>query len=153
MFGGRKNSKARIEPSFDSPLSVSGKRNDLTQPKLKSASLARPPKRARRGFLGGLFYWSFVLSIWGLIGVSGLLVFHFNQLPPIDQLSVPKRPPNIAILAEDGSLVANRGDTGGAAVHLRDLPPYLPKAFVSIVHPGVNTAGKKYRTTGPFFSA
>ena len=53
-------------------------------------------------------------------------------MPPIDQLAVPKRPPNIAILADDGALLANRGDTGGAAVHLSDLPPYLPKAFVAI---------------------
>ena len=45
---------------------------------------------------------------------------------------MPKRPPNIAILADDGTLLANRGDTGGAAVRLADLPPYLPKAFVAI---------------------
>ena len=45
---------------------------------------------------------------------------------------MPKRPPNIAILAEDGALIANRGDTGGAAVRLGDLPPYLPKAFIAI---------------------
>ena len=45
---------------------------------------------------------------------------------------MPKRPPNIAILSDDGSLIANRGDTGGPAVRLIDLPPYLPKAFVAI---------------------
>ena len=45
---------------------------------------------------------------------------------------MPKRPPNIAILAQDGTLLANRGDTGGPAIHLRELPPYLPKAFVAI---------------------
>ena len=32
----------------------------------------------------------------------------------------------------DGTLLANRGDTGGPAVHLSELPPYLPKAFVAI---------------------
>jgi penicillin-binding protein 1A len=53
-------------------------------------------------------------------------------LPPIDQLKVPKRPPNIAILASDGTLVANRGETGGQNVSIRDLPPYLPQAFVAI---------------------
>ena len=45
---------------------------------------------------------------------------------------MPKRPPNIAILDEAGALLANRGDTGGAAVRLADLPPYLPKAFIAI---------------------
>ena len=51
---------------------------------------------------------------------------------PIDQLAVPKRPPNIAILASDGTLLANRGETGGRTVALKELPPYLPKAFVAI---------------------
>ena len=60
---------------------------------------------------------------------------------------MPKRPPNIAILSDDGSLIANRGDTGGPAVRLIDLPPYLPKAFVAIEdrrfydHHGVDPIG------------
>jgi penicillin-binding protein 1A len=67
-----------------------------------------------------------------LISTVALVVYYASQLPPIDQLAVPKRPPNIAILADDGSLIANRGDTGGPAIRLIDLPPYLPKAFVAI---------------------
>ncbi len=68
-------------------------------------------------------------------------------MPPIDQLAVPKRPPNIAIVADDGTPLANRGDTGGAAVKLKDLPPYLPKAFVAIedrrfyFHHGIDPMG------------
>ena len=73
-----------------------------------------------------------MLGIWGLVALAGLVAYNASQLPPIDQLAVPKRPPNIAILADDGSLIANRGDTGGPAVRLIDLPPYLPKAFVAI---------------------
>jgi penicillin-binding protein 1A len=88
--------------------------------------------RRRRSFLGSIFYGTFVLGLWALIGVAGLVAYHATQLPPIDQLQVPKRPPNIAILASDGTLVANRGETGGQAVLIRDLPPYLPKAFVAI---------------------
>jgi penicillin-binding protein 1A len=60
------------------------------------------------------------------------VIYYASQLPPIDQLAVPRRPPNIAILSDDGSLIANRGDTGGPAVRLIDLPPYLLKAFVAI---------------------
>ena len=44
--------------------------------------------------------------------------YYAAQLPPIDQLAIPKRPPNIAILADDGEVLANRGDTGGAAIQL-----------------------------------
>ena len=67
-----------------------------------------------------------------VIGLGGVFAYYASELPPIDQLAVPKRPPNIAILAADGTLIANRGDTGGAAVRLSELPPYLPKAFIAI---------------------
>ena len=101
----------------------------------------------RRSFLGGLVYWCFVLGIWGGIGLVGLLAWHAAQLPPIDQLAVPKRPPNIAILDADGVPVANRGDSGGPAIRLDDLPAYVPQAFVAIedrrfyAHFGVDAVG------------
>ena len=96
------------------------------QKKVKSAG------RRRRSVLGVLAYYAAVLGVWCVIGLGALIAWHAGQLPPIDQLAVPKRPPNIAILADDGTLLANRGDTGGPAIHLKDLPPYLPQAFVAI---------------------
>ncbi|MGV6875402.1 transglycosylase domain-containing protein [Pseudochelatococcus sp. B33] len=99
-----------------------------------AASAPRRRRRAgrRRSLIGTLFSTLFVLGIWGTIAVTGVVAYHFAQLPPIDTLTVPRRPPNIAVLAADGSLLANKGDTGGQTVNLQDLPPYLPKAFVAI---------------------
>ncbi len=92
----------------------------------------RRSRRKRRSFIGRLAYWGLVLGLWGAMGLGGLIAYHAAQLPPIDQLAVPKRPPNIAILSSDGALIANRGETGGRNVSIRELPPYLPKAFVAI---------------------
>ncbi len=39
---------------------------------------------------------------------------------------MPERPPNIQILGVDGTVIANRGATGGANVTLDQLPPYVP---------------------------
>jgi penicillin-binding protein 1A len=91
-------------------------------------------RRGRKGrsLLGGLFYWAMVLGLWCAIGLGGLVAYHAAQLPPINQLTVPKRPPNIAILAADGTLLANRGETGGRTITIGEVPPYLPKAFVAI---------------------
>jgi penicillin-binding protein 1A len=88
--------------------------------------------KKRRSLLGTLIYWSLMLGIWGAVAATGVIGYYAVQLPPIDQLAIPKRPPNIAILAEDGTLLANRGDTGGAAIRLSELPDYLPKAFIAI---------------------
>lgn len=101
--------------------------------KNSSSGEPRPKRRKkRRSFFGSLFYWGAVTGIWALVAGTGLLAYHAGQLPPIDKLAIPKRPPNIAILASDGSKLANRGDTGGPAVQLRDLPKYLPNAFIAI---------------------
>ena len=89
------------------------------------------PKRLG-ALLGRLAYWGAVVGVWALIALAGVFAYYASQLPPIDQLAVPKRPPNIAILADDGTLLVNRGDSGGPAVRLIDLPPYLPKAFIAI---------------------
>ncbi len=103
--------------------------------------------RRRRGLFGRLVSWCFILGIWAVLGAAGTVAYQASRLPPIDQLAVPKRPPNIAIQGDDGTALANRGDTGGAAIRLGDLPPYLPKAFVAIEdrrfykHWGIDPAG------------
>ena len=100
-------------------------------PRRQKTKASRQPK-SRRSLFGALFYYGAVMGVWCVIGALIVTVYYAAQLPPIDQLAVPKRPPNIAILGDDGALLANRGDTGGPAIHLQDLPPYLPKAFVAI---------------------
>ncbi|TCR63005.1 penicillin-binding protein 1A [Bosea sp. BK604] len=83
-------------------------------------------------FLRMLAYSGLAVCLAGLIGLCGVVAYYASQLPPLSQLTVPKRPPNIAILAHDGSFLANRGATGGRQVSLGELPPFLPRAFVAI---------------------
>ena len=144
MFGrGRKKTRDRIEPRFNSRGGSAGgdlRADPADRPptagrKRKAASsrsASRPKRGRRRSLIGHIAYWGLVLSVWGAVALAALVAYNASQLPPIDQLAVPRRPPNIAILSDDGSLIANRGDTGGPAVRLIDLPPYLPNAFVAI---------------------
>lgn len=89
-------------------------------------------QRRRRSLLGHLVYWSFIVVLWGMIGVAGLIAYYASRLPPIHSLEVPKRPPNIQILASNGEALANRGSMGGAAVLLKNLPSHVGDAFVAI---------------------
>ncbi len=99
---------------------------------MAKAKKGKSRRRSGRSFLGRLVYGCVLLALWGGIALAGLVAYHATQLPPIDQLAVPRRPPNIAIVAADGTLLANKGETGGRTVSLKELPPYLPKAFLAI---------------------
>ncbi|MDZ4368196.1 MAG: transglycosylase domain-containing protein, partial [Afipia sp.] len=87
--------------------------------------------RSRSG-LGRVVYWGAVLGLWAIIASAGVIVWVSAQLPPIQSLEIPKRPPTIQITGMDGTVIATRGEMPGANVSLKDLPPHLPKAFIAI---------------------
>src|SRR5215469_528076 len=98
----------------------------------READVAPAPARRRggkrRGWrLGRIIYWGIVASLWGVIAGIGVLFWVAYHLPPIESLEVPKRPPSVQILALDGRVLANRGEMGGAAIPLHEMPAYLPK--------------------------
>ncbi|HET7888993.1 MAG TPA: penicillin-binding protein 1A [Bradyrhizobium sp.] len=104
------------------------------EPKPRAARSAAKRKSKPRGSLpiGRMFYWGAVLGLWGAIAAVGLIVWVGAHLPAIQSLEIPKRPPTIQITGSDGSVIAIRGEMPGANVALKDLPPYLPKAFIAI---------------------
>src|SRR5262249_49083406 len=69
---------------------------------------------------------------WPVMGTAGLFAWVAFHLPPIQSLEIPKRPPTIQISTTDGRIFATRGEMGGAAVPLNEMPTYLPKAFIAI---------------------
>jgi penicillin-binding protein 1A len=101
-------------------------------PRRGRAETARPRKKKRGGgFLMGLLWWGFVACLWGGLAVIGVIVYYGAQLPASNTWAIPERPPNIRILAADGSLISNRGQTGGEAVTFRELPHFVPAAFIA----------------------
>ena len=86
----------------------------------------------RRIILRRTFYWGAVLALWALIAGIGMLVWIGIHLPPIQSLEIPKRPPSVLILGDNGATLATRGDMGGAAVPIGELPDYVPNAFIAI---------------------
>ena len=97
-----------------------------------STARAKKPRKSRSGgFLMGVLWWGFVAALWGGIAVIGIVVYYGAQLPSSNTWAIPDRPPNIRILAADGTLLSNRGQTGGEAVTYRELPYYVPAAFIA----------------------
>src|ERR1700677_4640249 len=131
----------RIAVAEDKPKKSSAKRQsgdgDDHAPRERKPAASRSGgarrSKSRAGFgLSRLFYWGAVLGLWGTIAVFGVFIWVGAHLPAIQSLEIPKRPPTIQIVGLDGSVLATRGEMAGANVALKDLPPYLPKAFIAI---------------------
>jgi len=106
-------------------------------PRRRNRSRDESPRRnrkgtGRRGLLGRTIYWGAVLALWGVIAGIGVLVWIGAHLPPIQSLEIPKRPPSVLIVGDNGATLATRGDMGGAAVPIGELPDYVPNAFIAI---------------------
>ncbi|QWG18254.1 PBP1A family penicillin-binding protein [Bradyrhizobium sediminis] len=117
------------------------------KPRPGRGSGKRKSKARARGGISRLFYWGAVLGLWAFIAAVGVVVWVGAHLPAIQSLEIPKRPPTIQIVGFDGSVLATRGEMAGTNVALKDLPPYLPKAFIAIEdrrfysHYGVDPVG------------
>jgi penicillin-binding protein 1A len=151
--GGKARSSARakgqgqrVEPSLGGSVGVfvDDERSGGVSPHAPRGKAPKPPrrgkaklpapkrKRSRSGsFVMGLLWWGFVACLWGGIAVIGVVVYYGAQLPSSNTWAIPDRPPNIRVLAADGSLISNRGATGGEAVTYRELPYYVPAAIIA----------------------
>jgi penicillin-binding protein 1A len=156
MAARRKRAKGRREPVFDDADLDDEDDDDedddvvVERPRARrkaarrrgSASILRAPRRSRDdddedarsgGWrIGRIVYWGALLTLWAAIAAFGALVWIGLHLPPIQSLEIPKRPPTIQIVGLYGHVLATRGDMGGAAIPIHELPSYLPKAFVAI---------------------
>jgi penicillin-binding protein 1A len=143
MASGRGKSGGRREPVFDSSpeLRVSADERSAPEPdrpapkprrKRKSTKSKRGSGGKRRPLLVRLTYWSLVACLWLVIGGVGVVAYVGAHLPPIQSLEIPKRPPSIQINDINGKQLARRGDLAGEIITLKELPPYVPKAFVAI---------------------
>ncbi|RWF73720.1 transglycosylase domain-containing protein, partial [Mesorhizobium sp.] len=142
---------SRIEPSFEgSPRAKSSdgfsvseedrvvpanRKSAAKRKSAKAKSRGRGRDRSQRGLFsvfGRLLYWCFVFCIWGGIAVAGVVVYYGAKMPAATTWSIPDRAPNIKIVSVDGQLIANRGMSGGEAVGLNEMSPYIPEAVVAI---------------------
>ena len=138
MASGRGQSGARREPVFDSSpeLRVApGERatGGAGNPPAKRKRARKVRKlRRKRSLIGRTIYWSLVLALWLAIGGAGVIAWTGAHMPPLQSLEIPKRPPSIQIVDVAGRPLATRGDNGGAVLPLKELPSYVPQAFLAI---------------------
>ena len=151
----RSSGKARKKPApedDDDPPAAQADGGDDAAPapkrkRKRKKSRKKKPSRAERTILGQIVYWGAVTGVWLILAVGAVIAWVGMHLPPLASLEIPKRPPTIHSVAVDGRPLATRGDMGGAAVPLKELPAHVPKAFLAIedrrfyTHYGVDPIG------------
>ncbi len=124
-----------------------GKSGGHRKPPAGKAPYKKSPQGGTFGFFRRTVYWGLVLAIWACMGLAGLVGYYAVRLPSMASWSIPQRPPNARIVSVDGELIANRGTTGGEAMRLDEMSPWLPTAVIAIEdrrfknHVGVDPVG------------
>lgn len=151
-MAGRDKRGSRIEPTFDGGKSRSddgprveagdrvagGSRTSKSAPRKRPSGSKKRTKASRRrrlGFFGWVrrgVYWCLVLGIWGTIAVGGIVSYYAAKMPSASTWAIPDRPPNVRIVSVTGDMMANRGVTGGEALSLDEMSPYIPEALIAI---------------------
>jgi len=113
----------RSEPAFGARRGMPRGPRKRRPNRLKRWTLRRP-------WLTRGIRFSLVASLWGAI-VLGLAVIYFiARVPDPVIATLDDRPPNVTVLAEDGTVLAERGLRRGH-VRLDVLPPYLVQAVLA----------------------
>src|SRR5690606_20397495 len=103
-------------------------------PKQSRRGGGKPPRKKRSGlgrFFVSIIYFFATIAILGGLAVGGIIVYYGAELGSSDTWTVPQRPPNIRVLASNGQLLTNRGQTGGEAIAYNELPYYVPLAIIA----------------------
>src|SRR4029079_8731185 len=142
MAAKKKAAGARREPTFEDddghelPETASDRAASAdSAPSSKPRKRRARKKRPARGIgarIGRIAYWGLVAGLWLDIASFGVIAWPGAHLRPIQSLEIPKRPPSIQIVDIQGRALARRGDLAGEPLPLREMPGYVPKAFIAI---------------------
>jgi len=117
-----------VEPGFGARRRPPSRRRPQSR---RKGRLWRLRQAARRHpYLFKALRFGLLASIWGTIVLGGAVVYFISQVPDPVLATLDDRPPNVTILAADGTVLAERGLRRGH-VRVDALPPHLIKAVMA----------------------
>src|SRR5256885_3195209 len=116
--------RPKIEPHFQKRIAAAAEQG------ARGARPPPPPKRPKRRRT-----WPYAIALlcaWAIMIGAGLIFHLESELPDASHLLLQAPSHDITILDRNGRLIARKGLTQGATVAARDLPAYVPNAFIAI---------------------
>lgn len=83
-------------------------------------------------YLRKALYWGFVLFLWAVIFIAGVIAWHAKDLPEITSSADFERKFSVTVEAYDGSVLARYGELGGVAVSISEVPSELIYAVTAV---------------------
>lgn len=118
----------RVEPHFGAQTAAPRKPRKPRSP--RKPRTGRKRNSPRRPLWRAMVRILLLASFWGFLALAMTILYFVARLPDPALLTLDDRPPNLTILASDGTVLAERGLRRGY-VRLDRLPPYLPKAVIA----------------------
>ena len=103
----------------------------MAKKKTKSKQKTQPKAVKKSSWFFRSMKWLFLLSIWGGVVLSIVLLWFAKDLPNIIETASFDRRASIVIKASDGSEIARYGDSKGQNLNVSTLPPHLIHAVLA----------------------
>lgn len=78
-----------------------------------------------------ILYGLTICTIWGVIGIAGMLAYFASDLPSTEGLARRERTQSVTLVDAGGRVIARRGIDGGVLVTLKDLPSHVAQAVIA----------------------
>ncbi len=79
-----------------------------------------------------LFKWMVVLGLWGIIALTGILLWFAKDLPDITTQASFERRSSIVVKAANDTIIGRYGESKGQNINVNDVPHHLVHAILSI---------------------
>ena len=134
MQGARRSAKPGAKVGRRSEPKIGPRRGNAHAPRRRPRKRRKPSRLKLALANHPLLYKGIRLCllslIWGTIVLGAAIVYFISQVPDPIIAALDDRPPNVTVLAADGTVLAERGLRRGH-VRLDSLPPYLVQAVLA----------------------
>jgi len=110
---------------------MAAKKPSKNTKKKKQTKKNRKKQEQNTSLLGPLLKWGFVLGIWGLIIVGGIVAWYAKDIPHITENATFDKRPAIIVKAQDDSVAARYGELQGDSLTTLDMPRHLIQAVLA----------------------